>query len=308
MNDPSSSLSPRATGAASDEPQKDARALPLWQRLKRKLWPGGNGSLRETLEEIIEEGPEPETPIGADERLLLVNILKLRGLTVSDVMVPRADIVACDVGTPRSEVVAIVAREGHSRLPVYRGTLDDVIGVIHIKDLVIWQGEEKDFKLSRLLRRVLFVAPSMEVMELLLEMRATRCHMALVVDEYGGIDGLLTIEDLVEEIVGEIEDEHDRTDEPTVTDNGDGTFTADARIGLEDLEQVFGAFADEEEREASDTLGGLVFAVAGRVPIRNEIVAHPSGVEFEILDADPRRVHKVRLRRPAAPDIDEADG
>ena len=309
MTEPSSSPSPRMSGAAYEDQTKETRPASWWQRLTRRLRPG-NGSLRETLEEIIEESDESKTPIGADERSLLVNILKLRGQTVSDVMVPRADIVAVEVGSSRADLIDNIARQGHSRLPVYRKTLDDVIGVIHVKDLITWQGEDKDFKLIKLLRQVLFVAPSMEVLELLLEMRATRTHMALVVDEYGGVDGLVTIEDAVEEIVGEIEDEHDRTEEPVITDNGDGSYTADARVTLESLEEKLGSFLTQEERDTIDTLGGLVFSVAGRVPIRNELVTHPSGLEFQILAADPRRIQTVRLRRPAPtpPAEDEADG
>lgn len=258
-----------------------------------------NESVREALEEIIEERAEPAAPIGEDERLLLSNILNLRGLTVEDVMVPRADIAAVDVEAPLKDIVAIIGERGHSRLPVYRGTLDDVIGVAHVKDLFLWDGDEADFKLSEHLRRILFVAPSMEVLELLLEMRARRSHMALVVDEYGGVDGLVTIEDLVEEIIGEIEDEHDRTSEPVLRENPDGSFTADARVTIEALEEKLGPIVTEEEREYIDTLGGLVFALAGRVPIRSELVMHPSGLEFEILQADPRRIHRLKVRRRA---------
>ncbi len=312
MNDQSSSPQPRESGATphssaqeSQAPQAEARGPSLWQRLTRRLRGGGqNGSVREALEEIIEERAEPAAPIGDDERALLSNILNLRGLTVEDVMVPRADIVAVEADTPLSEIVRIIGEQGHSRLPVYRGTLDDVIGMAHIKDLFLWEGHEKDFKLSEHLRRILFVAPSMEVLELLLEMRARRSHMALVVDEYGGVDGLVTIEDLVEEIIGEIEDEHDRTSEPVLKENPDGSYTADARVEIEALEEKVGAFATDEEREYIDTLGGLVFALAGRVPIRSELVAHPSGFEFEILQADPRRVHRLRVRRRNAADKD----
>jgi CBS domain containing-hemolysin-like protein len=257
-------------------------------------------SVREALEEIIEERAEPAAPIGDDERALLSNILNLRGLTVEDVMVPRADIVAVDAETPLKDIVAIIGEQGHSRLPVYRGTLDDVIGMTHIKDLFLWEGHEQDFTLSEHLRRILFVAPSMEVLELLLEMRARRSHMAIVVDEYGGVDGLVTIEDLVEEIIGEIEDEHDRASEPVLRENPDGSITADARVTIEALEEKVGAFVTEEEREYIDTLGGLVFALAGRVPIRSELVTHPNGFEFEILHADPRRIHRVRIRRTSA--------
>lgn len=312
MNDQSSSPQPRESGATphsspqeSQTPQAEARGPSLWQRLTRRLRGGGqNGSVREALEEIIEERAEPAAPIGDDERALLSNILNLRGLTVEDVMVPRADIVAVEADTPLSEIVRIIGEQGHSRLPVYRGTLDDVIGMAHIKDLFLWEGHEKDFKLSEHLRRILFVAPSMEVLELLLEMRARRSHMALVVDEYGGVDGLVTIEDLVEEIIGEIEDEHDRTSEPVLKENPDGSYTADARVEIEALEEKVGAFATDEEREYIDTLGGLVFALAGRVPIRSELVTHPSGYEFEILQADPRRVHRLRVRRRSDADKD----
>lgn len=315
MNDQSSSPPPRETGATprsssqeSQTPPAETRSISPWQRLMRRFRGGQNGSVREALEEIIEERAEPAAPIGDDERALLSNILNLRGLTVEDVMVPRADIVAVEADTPLSEIVRIIGEQGHSRLPVYRGTLDDVIGMAHIKDLFLWDGHDKDFKLSEHLRRILFVAPSMEVLELLLEMRARRSHMALVVDEYGGVDGLVTIEDLVEEIIGEIEDEHDRSSEPVLKENPDGSYTADARVEIEALEEKVGAFATDEEREYIDTLGGLVFALAGRVPIRSELVAHPSGFEFEILQADPRRVHRLRVRRRTAADKDATAG
>ncbi|MAN79795.1 MAG: magnesium/cobalt efflux protein [Rhodospirillaceae bacterium] len=314
MNDTSSSPPPREAGATphsssqeSPTSPTEARSTSLWQRLKRRFRGGQNGSVREALEEIIEERAEPAAPIGDDERALLSNILNLRGLTVEDVMVPRVDIVAVEADTPLKDIVRLIGEQGHSRLPVYRGTLDDVIGMAHIKDLFLWGGQDEDFKLSEHLRRILFVAPSMEVLELLLEMRARRSHMALVVDEYGGVDGLVTIEDLVEEIIGEIEDEHDRSSEPVLKENPDGSYTADARVEIEALEEKVGAFATDEEREYIDTLGGLVFALAGRVPIRSELVAHPSGFEFEILQADPRRVHRLRVRRRSAADKADQD-
>ena len=189
-----------------------------------------------------------------------------------------------------------MTQEGHSRFPVYRETLDDAMGMIHIKDVLPWRGNDKDFVPSRVLRQVLFVAPSMQVLELLLEMRVKRSHMALVVDEFGGVDGLVTIEDLVEEIVGEIEDEHDRADEPHLVRNEDGTLDADARVPVETIEGIAGAVFTDEEREDVETLGGLVVALAGRVPIRGELIAHGSGLEFEVVDADPRRVKRVRVR------------
>lgn len=216
-------------------------------------------------------------------------------------MVPRADIVAVESHASFDEVTALMIETGHSRLPVYRETLDDAVGMVHIKDMLAWRGREKDFHLSKLVRRVLFVAPSMEVLHLLLEMRANRTHMALVVDEFGGVDGIVTIEDLVEEIVGDIADEHDKPDEPTIEKHDDGAFDVDARAPLEDLEEYTAGMLSEEEREEVDTLGGLVVSLAGRVPIRGELIRHPSGLEFEVLEADPRRIKRVRIRRDEPP-------
>ena len=263
----------------------------------------GEGSVRDTLEELIEELDEADQPINDDERLLLVNILELRNRTVHDVMVPRADIVAVGADTGLSDVIDVITSEGHSRLPVCGGSLDDTIGFIHAKDVLAWRGSDSDFVPARILRRPLFVAPSMQVRELLLEMRVKRAHMALVVDEYGGVDGLVTIEDLVEEIVGEIEDEHDQNEEPSLRLFADGSLVADARTTIESLEESIGPILTDEEREDIDTLGGLVFSLAGRVPIRGELIRHPSKVEFEVLEADPRRIRRLRVlsdsRRPS---------
>jgi CBS domain containing-hemolysin-like protein len=260
-------------------------------------------SLRAALEELIEERARERAEVNPDERVLLTNILNLRDLTISDVMVPRADIVAVEVGTPLAELVALMSKEAHSRIPVYRKSLDDVVGMVHIKDVLGWTGTKAAFELSRILRKVLFAAPSMRVLDLLLEMRLTRVHMALVVDEYGGVDGLATIEDLVEEIVGEIEDEHDTDEVPVMIERPDGSIDASARTTTVEFEARAGPVLTPEERsEDIDTLGGLVFALAGRVPQRGELVAHSSGVEFEVLDADPRRVRRLRVRNlPPAP-------
>lgn len=263
-----------------------------------KKFSGSNGSARDTLEELIEEREEGEVPLDSDERLLLANILALRSVTIYDVMVPRANIVSIPCTASLQEVIEKATEEGHSRLPVYTDSLDDAQGMLHIKDVVRWRGKDAAFKISEIQRKLLFVAPSMRVLELLLEMRVKRSHMALVVDEFGGVDGLVTIEDLVEEIVGEIEDEHDRSDEPKLEKYRDGSWVADARIEIETLEERFGEFASEDEREQLDTLGGLVFALVGRVPIRGEIIAYNDNIEFEILEADPRRIHSIRVRRP----------
>lgn len=290
----------------------------LWRRMQGLLRPfrrrNGDGGAKDHLEELIEEREEAEIPLGDDERRLLANILALRDRAAEDVMVPRADIVAIDSTASLDEVIGLMTRTGHSRIPVYRETLDDAVGMIHIKDILAWRGQAEQFRPAKVLRQVLFIAPSMEVLELLLEMRVKRCHMALVVDEFGGVDGLVTIEDVVEEIVGEIEDEHSRGAEPGVVMRSDGTLDADARAPVETLAEHFEGTLSEEEQEDIDTVGGLVVSVAGRVPIRGELIAHPSGLEFEVLEADPRRLKRLRVRRPGSggpagePATSETDG
>jgi len=180
--------------------------------------------------------------------------------------------------------------------------------MVHIKDLLLSEVGEGDFNLKSLIRPVLFVAPSMHVLELLLEMRVQRTHMALVVDEFGGVDGLLTIEDLVEEIVGEIEDEHDQEEVPALEQRADGSWDADARVEVESFEGSYGEFLSEDERAEINTMGGLVFSLAGRVPIRGELVRHPAGLEIEVLDADPRRIKRLRVRTVPDEDDDQDDG
>ena len=283
----------------------------LWHWLRGLMKPRhGEAQLRETLEEIIDEIKDAEreddsgAPISSDERVMLSNILRLRHLTAYDVMVPRADIVAVDLDTPIDELIGVMSSAGHSRLPVYRDTLDEVVGIVHIKDVLHYmkghRGDER-FDLVDLVRRILVVAPSMRVLDLLLEMRLSRVHMALVVDEFGGIDGLVTIEDLVEEIVGDIDDEHDVAVGPKLIERPDGSLIADARTTVEEFEEKVGPVLSEEEREEDiDTLGGLLFTLAGRVPDRGELVEHPpSGITFEVLEADPRRVKRLRVRNAA---------
>ncbi|TAH35316.1 MAG: HlyC/CorC family transporter [Alphaproteobacteria bacterium] len=253
--------------------------------------------LRETIEEIIEDRVEEQSPIAGDEKKLLANILRLSGVTVNDVMVPRSDIIAVEASLPFNDIVKAVIESGHSRLPVYRETLDDVIGIVHIKDVFSCYAQEKSADLHRLFLPPLFISPSMRALDLLLKMRVTHKHLALVVDEYGGTNGLVTIEDLIEEIVGEIEDEHDVAEAPKLMPRPDGTVFADARATIEEFEDWAGPILDDEEREEIDTVGGLVFALIGRVPGRGEIVTHPSGLEFEIIDADPRRIKRVRVKK-----------
>jgi CBS domain containing-hemolysin-like protein len=289
-----SSTTPRAAGANGDTLLRT-----LLRRLRRRLGMSANGdmSVLGALDELIEGRDDESSALRADERMLLANILRLRHRAAEDAMVPRADIVGIDATASLAEVTDLMTKTGHSRIPVFRDTLDDVLGMVHIKDVLAWRGNDELFNLSKVLRRVLFVAPSMEVLQLLLEMRAKRSHMALVVDEFGGIDGLVTIEDVVEEIVGEIADEHDKESEPTVTVLPDGSLDADARAPIELLDEHFATVLSEEEREDIDTVGGLVVTLAGRVPIRGELIGHPGGLEFEVLEADPRRIKRVRVRR-----------
>jgi len=268
-------------------------------------------SIRDQVEELIERHEAPSearpgdgqtTSLDAEERALLGNVLRLRGITAYDVMVPRADIMAIPESHSLTETIALIQTEGHSRYPVYRDGLDDIIGMVHIKDVFAAVGkDEKAFALTDILRRPLFVVPSIPVLDLLLQMRQARVHMALVVDEYGGIDGLITIEDLVETIVGDISDEHDEVEAQQITERPDGALDLDARTPIAAFEEKLGNVLTDEERAADiDTVGGLVFTLAGRVPAKGELVSHPSGLEFRILEADPRRIRRLRVRRPGA--------
>ncbi|MBI78569.1 MAG: magnesium/cobalt efflux protein [Rhodospirillaceae bacterium] len=267
--------------------------------LRRLFGLRNEADIRGTIEELIEQEETGEIPASKDELVLLRNILNLHGLTVYDIMIPRADIVAVDLGTSLTDLVRIMSEEAHSRIPVYRETLDDIAGMVHIKDLLACWNSESKVILSDIVRSVLFVAPSMPILELLLQMRVSRLHLALVVDEFGGIDGMVTIEDLVEEIVGEIEDEHDEDYTPRMIERSDGTLEADARVPIKDFEDRLGEFLSIEEREEDiDTLGGLVFFLAGRVPSRGEMIPHASGFDFEVLDADPRRIRRIRICQP----------
>ncbi len=255
-------------------------------------------TLRETLEEYIEdiESDEEEESISSHEKTLISNILNLRDECASDVMIPRADIFAISEDTTQKELLALLAEKQYSRIPVYKDNLDNVIGSIHIKDILAALAQGKKVTVKDLVRNVPIVSPSMHVLDLLLQMRITRKHMVLVVDEFGGIDGLITIGDVIEIIDGEIDDEYDPDEQPEIKQQIDGTYIADARYDLEEFEEMFGEILTGEERDENDTLGGLVFTISGRVPARGEVLTHSSGVVFEITDADPRRVNRVRIR------------
>ena len=285
----------------------------LWHGLRALLLGGDpEPSLRASLEEAIDEhaaAGEIGDDLSPIERTMLKNLLHFGERLVGDTAVPRADIIAFDVAGSFPALVACFREAGHSRLPVYRGSLDEIVGMIHIKDVYARISETfsddvssapfADIAVESLLRDVLHVPESMRVLDLLARMRAGQTHMAVVVDEYGGTDGLVTIEDLVEEIVGDIEDEHDEAQEKQLLEIGEGVYEADARLDLDDLKATLGVdFADDEIGEDVDTLGGMVFMLAGRVPAVGETIPHPTGWTFEVIDGDPRVVRRVRLYPP----------
>ena len=307
----SSSDTPNPTGA--DKPG-------LFDRL-RALFGLHEPSVREDIEDALEESATSDdfTP---QERLILKNVLSLHELRVADVMVPRADIVSVRADATLGEVLSIFRTAGHSRIPVYGDTLDDPRGMVHIRDFVDFLAKVADpagapesaklsglngvdlttpLSLARILRPVLFAPPSMPALDLLVKMQATRTHIALVIDEYGGTDGLVSIEDIVETIVGDIEDEHDLDETPQIEAAPDGSFIVDARATLDAVAQAVNAPMDTlVDLEEVDTIAGLVSALAGHVPARGEIIQLGDALECEVLDADPRRVKKIRIRRSAA--------
>jgi CBS domain containing-hemolysin-like protein len=300
----------------------------LLQRVGAFLRPRNGNSLREDLTDALSEAADA-AEFSPGERAMLNNILRLREVRVEDVMVPRAEVEAVDISIQLGELLRIFEQSGHSRLPVYSETLDDPRGMVHIRDVVghllrmsrqpkrgrsqkkIVGVEPLDLSkvdLSRsigelsLIRPLLFVPPSMLASDLMARMQADRIQMALVIDEYGGTDGLASLEDIVEMVVGDIEDEHDE-DEPLITQTGDGVFVVDARAEIDEVAAKVGdAFKAGEHEEDVDTIGGMIFNTLGRVPARGEVVQAIPGFEFHVLDADPRRVKRVRIVQLRAAD------
>jgi CBS domain containing-hemolysin-like protein len=319
------SINDRPPGAGEGTGERPS----LFERL-RSLLGLGPASIRDDIEDALED-TTTTADFSPQERAMLKNVLGLHELRIADIMLPRADIVAVAGGASLAEVLSLFRTAGHSRLPVYGETLDDPRGMVHIRDFLdhlagavelaprrnrrprgktgapvpplpasTFGGLDltKPLISANILRPVLFVPPSMPAIDLLVKMQATRTHMALVIDEYGGTDGLVSIEDIVEMIVGDIEDEHDATETPTISAAGDGSFIADARASLDDISKVLQVdLSASDDAEEVDTIGGLVTTLAGRVPVRGEIVGGEAGLEFEILDADPRRVKRVRVHR-----------
>ncbi len=252
----------------------------------------------ESIEEVEYQDSDDLSSV---EKQIHQNLSGLRETTADDIMLPSADIVALEVTTPMDEVIEAFTNSGHKKIPVYRGTLDDAVGLVTINEVLENQYSNKEPReLSQLVRPILFISPYMNVLELLLEMRERMVHMALVVDEFGGVDGLITIENILGEIVGEFREEMDPKANDLVRRKGD-ILEFHARLPLEDLEELLGTFLNPEERENFDTLGGLLLGLSGRVPAKGEIISHASGIEFEVIGVDVRRLHWLRLfSRPPA--------
>ena len=279
----------------------------LWRGMRSLLFGDEETTLRAEIEEAIdeaEESPQLAGDLSPHERQMLRNLLHFGDETAGDVAVTRGDIIAVPATISFDELVKAFAEAEHSRLPVYSGSLDEIVGMVHIKDLFAAMiDESRDRAMSAMMRTPLFVPESMGVIDLLARMRAERIHLAIVVDEFGGTEGLVTIEDVVEEIVGEIEDEHDTEAAGLLTRLDDGVWEADARIELEELAEAVDARLIWEEDDV-DTLGGLVLLLAGHIPALGESVTHPSGWRLEAIDSDPRRILRVRLHAPAEADSD----
>ena len=271
--------------------------LNIISRLVKKInFLSSNQSLRDSIKDVIDEksnGNNQNLDLSSKEKSILSNILSINKLKAGDVMIPRASIIAISQDSLIQNILETIEKESHSRMPVFRKDLDDVLGMIHIKDIIKFSGKnQKDFDIKKIIREVLFVPPTMPVMNLLLKMQATKLHMALVIDEHGGTDGLVTIEDVIEEIVGEIEDEHDKDDDFNFKKIDYNTFEAKADMKLEDFNRESKLSIIHEN---VDTLGGYIFSKINRVPYAGEVIKVDNIYQFEIIDADPRKIKKIRI-------------
>ncbi|MEK9560810.1 MAG: hemolysin family protein [Pelagibacteraceae bacterium] len=264
--------------------------------IKKINFLGNNQSLRDSIKDVIDEKSNEESQnidLSSKEKSILSNILSINKLKADDVMIPRASIVAISQDSSFQNIIDTIDKESHSRMPVFRKDLDDVLGMIHIKDIIKFSGSNhNDFNIKKIMREVLFVPPTMPVMNLLLKMQATKLHMALVIDEHGGTDGLITIEDVIEEIVGEIEDEHDKDDDFNFKKIDSNTFEAKADMTLDDFNHESNLSIVEEN---VDTLGGYIFSKINRVPYAGEVIKVDNTYQFEIIEADPRKIKKIRI-------------
>ena len=265
--------------------------------LKKVPFFDSNQNVRESIKDVIDDRSNAKNgfDLSSKEKSILTNILSINQLKVSDVMIPRASIISVSHQSNYDELIKIIENESHSRMPVFRKDLDDVLGMVHIKDIIKYAGEKKTkFNIVDVVKEVLFVPPTMPVLNLLLKMQATKLHMALVIDEHGGTDGLITIEDVVEEIVGEIEDEHDKDDNFSFKSIGSNIFEAKADMTLEDFNKQSNLNLHKED---VDTLGGYVFSIINRVPNKGEIIKSDELFIFEVLDADPRKIKKLKISK-----------
>ena len=253
-------------------------------------------NIKEDLETVLDNKSKNIDGISKQERIMLMNILKIDEILARDIMIPRAEIIAVEESISFEEVIKIFVDGAHSRIPIYHEQLDNITGMLHIKDLVKYQTENdtKNNFIDNIKKEILHIPPSMPALDLLIKMQLTRLHMGVVIDEYGGVDGLITIEDVIEEITGEIEDEHDAKDISMLIKLSSNTFESNARLPIEELEKIAHIKLSKGDDEA-DTIGGLVVSIAGRVPQRGEIIKHESGILFTILDADPRRIKTIKI-------------
>jgi magnesium and cobalt transporter len=255
-------------------------------------------NIKEDLETVLDNRSNNTDGISKQERIMLMNILKIDKILARDIMIPRAEIIALEESISFEEAIKIFVDGAHSRIPIYHEQLDNITGMLHIKDLVKYQIEndiKNDF-IDNIKKDILHIPPSMPALDLLIKMQLTRLHMGVVIDEYGGVDGLITIEDVIEEITGEIEDEHDAKDISMLIKLGPNIFESNARLPIEELEKISQVKLLKDDD--TDTIGGLVASIAGRVPQRGEIIKHDSGIVFTILDADPRRIKTIKILLP----------
>lgn len=291
------------TQSPSPHSQTETRARPramAWlKNFVRGKASNSNEALQEVLEDYIEELRESsdlDDPSVDNQKELITNVINTRDLRVSDVMVPRVDIVAIDQNASLDDLKKLFAEQQFSRLPVFDGTLDHIVGSIHIKDILNCLLENRPCNIREMVREAMIVHPGLPIMDLFKMMREDKKHLAMVIDEHGGIDGLVTLNDVIEAIVGDIEDEFDHEQTPQMIEKPDGSVVADARMDIEDFEEKYGRFLTPDERDSVDTLGGLAFHIAGHIPTRGETLKHPSGVVIDVLDADHRKVKRIRIR------------
>lgn len=303
LNEMSDDEPPQRSFAQNNSPSPAPQEQPVkagaiaWFKGLIKGKESHSDSLREALEEYIEEIEESSDSASIDtHHALVTNVLKTHDLEVDDIMIPRVDIVAFDIEDDFENLKKLLIEKQYSRIPIYRQTMDDVIGAIHIKDILASLLADKPFKIEEHLREVPFVSPSMPLLDLLQMMKENKKHMALVVDEFGGIDGLVTVNDVVEAIIGDIEDEFHEDDDPKMFVKTDGSILSDGRMDIEDIEEIYGPILTDAEREDVDTLGGLAMHLAGHIPLKGEVFTHSTGIKVEVLDSDGRRVKRVRLR------------